>query len=142
MSVPVEQPLNLGIASKSTDAAEQCDTPGLLWLLWLHGHQRKYMLSSRRWAQKSGYTGKRCTRRKGRRTFPGEGKRSLPCPVMGAACCHLPCQQVQNRMILLRSSGYETIRIRTAPLPPPPPELRIAREQHTEYRLRYQVQSA
>lgn len=30
----------------------------------------------------------------------------------------------------------------TAPLPPPPPELRIAREQHTEYKLRYQAQSA
>lgn len=27
---------------KSTDKAEQCNTPGLPWLLWLQSHQRKY----------------------------------------------------------------------------------------------------
>lgn len=65
-----------------------------------------------------------------------ESKWALSAPVVEAACCHLapvgmggPSPK-QNYFIMIR---YETICIRTAPLPPPTPQVRIiVREQYTE----------
>lgn len=112
MSVPFEQLPNRSISWKSPDKASRkqagYNTPGLLWLPWLHGPQRKYIVSMGWWPRKSGYTGgdahagrKDSVNEKagGSATLTSREQLATTCPVsMGRA-------QVQNRMILLAQVG-------------------------------------